>query len=65
MAKHIHIHMSDAREMKFGLPVYTRQELEQKLRSGEWDMEGDGPSRSGLTELKNLKTGKRFSAYVH
>lgn len=71
MAQNIHIHLpallkkpvawKDTREQKFGLPVYTEEEIKQKIRNGEWEAETD-VVKGKRVELR--KGSKRFQAYV-
>src|SRR3972149_2499028 len=67
MAKHIYIHLAprekvaDAREMKFGLPVYSEEELLRLIRNGEMEAETD-IQKGKRIELR--KGSKRFQAYV-
>lgn len=51
----------DAREQKFGLPVYTEEEIKQKIRNGEWEAETD-VAKGKRVELR--KGSKRFQVYV-
>ena len=51
----------DAREQRFGLPVYTEEEIKQKIRNGEWEAETD-VVKGKRVELRN--GSKRFQVYV-
>lgn len=51
----------DARETKFGLPVYTEEEVNRKLRNGEWECETD-LAKGKRVEIRQGK--KRFQIYV-
>lgn len=51
----------DAREQKFGLPVYTEEEIKQKIRNGEWEAETD-VVKGKRVEMR--KGSKRFQVYV-
>lgn len=51
----------DARERRFDLPVYTKAEVEKKLRDGEWEAETDVVSNK---RVEMRKGSKRFQIYV-
>lgn len=64
MSKVIHVHIGksrDAREERFGIPVYTEAEIMKKLRDGEWEAQTD-VIKGKRVEMR--KGSKRFQIYV-
>ncbi len=64
MSKVIHAHIGksrDAREERFGIPVYTEAEIMKKLRDGEWEAQTD-VIKGKRVEMR--KGSKRFQVYV-